>query len=160
MKEVEGTQITVTKKATVIKLDQQPTVINNNQQEIFSKAPGLLITEQQTPGQFNFSYRGLGNPQESEFLLALQNRVPMATDWIGFPTLYYTQLPQRRCRELAIRAKIRCGAIIHCLRSEPGFAIKIPAAPKVMRMTQSDIVAIDHHPIRELLQWRSGSHPE
>lgn len=55
----------MTKKATVIKLDQQPTVINNNQQEIFRKAPGLLITEQQTPGQFNISYRGLGNPQES-----------------------------------------------------------------------------------------------
>jgi len=33
MKEVSGTQVTVTKKATVIKLDQQPTVINNNQQE-------------------------------------------------------------------------------------------------------------------------------
>src|SRR5215813_5570889 len=94
MKEVAGTQITVTKKATVIKLDQQPTVINNNQQELFSKAPGLLITQQQTPGQFNFSYRGLGNPQESEFLLSLQDRVPMMTDWIGFPTLYYTPLPQ------------------------------------------------------------------
>lgn len=67
MKEVAGTQITVTKKATVIKLDQQPTVINNNQQELFSKAPGLLITQQQTPGQFNFSYRGLGNPRNRSF---------------------------------------------------------------------------------------------
>ena len=57
MKEVSGTEITVTKKATVIKLEQQPTVINNNQQELFSKAPGFLITQQQTPGQFNFSYR-------------------------------------------------------------------------------------------------------
>jgi outer membrane receptor protein involved in Fe transport len=94
MKEVSGTEITVTKKATVIKLDQQPTVINNNQQELFSKAPGFLITQQQTPGQFNFSYRGLGNPQESEFILSLQDRVPMMTDWIGFPTLYYTPLPQ------------------------------------------------------------------
>lgn len=54
MKEVSGTQITVTKKATVIKLDQQ---------ELFSKAPGFLVTQQQTPGQFNFSYRGLGNPR-------------------------------------------------------------------------------------------------
>jgi Fe(3+) dicitrate transport protein len=94
MKEVSGTEITVTKKATVIKLDQQPTVINNNQQEIFSKAPGLLVTEQQTPGQFNISYRGLGNPQESEYILVLQDRVPIMTDWIGFPTLYYTPLPQ------------------------------------------------------------------
>ena len=94
MREVSGTQITVTKKATVIKLDQQPTVIGNNQQQLFSKAPGLLITEQQTPGQFNISYRGLGNPQESEFILALQDGLPLMTDWIGFPTLYYTPLPQ------------------------------------------------------------------
>ena len=94
MREVSGTQITVTKKATVIKLDQQPTVIDNNQQQLFSKAPGLLITEQNTPGQFNFSYRGLGNPQESEFILALQDGLPLMTDWIGFPTLYYTPLPQ------------------------------------------------------------------
>ena len=94
MKEVAGTEITVTKKTTVIKLDEQPPIINNNQQEIFSKAPGLLISQQQTPGQFNFSYRGLGNPQESEFITVLQDRVPLATDWIGFPTLYYTPLPQ------------------------------------------------------------------
>ncbi len=94
MKEVSGTQITVTKKATVIKLDQQPTVINNNQQELFNGAPGVLVTQQQTPGQFNLSYRGLGNPQESEYVLVLQDGIPLMTDWIGFPTLYYLPLPQ------------------------------------------------------------------
>lgn len=94
MKEVSGTQITVTKKATVIKLDQQPTIINNNQQELFNGAPGVLVTEQQTPSQFNFGYRGLGNPQESEYVLVLQDGIPLATDWIGFPTLYYLPLTQ------------------------------------------------------------------
>ncbi|MEO5719479.1 MAG: TonB-dependent receptor, partial [Chthoniobacterales bacterium] len=94
MSEVSGTEITVTKKATVIKLDQQPTVANNNLQQLFTKAPGLLITEQNTPGQFNFSYRGLGNPQESEFITALLDGVPLASDWIGFPTLYYVPVPQ------------------------------------------------------------------
>lgn len=94
MREVSGTQITVTKKATVIKLDLQPPVINNNQQQIFSGAPGVLITEQQTPGQFNIGYRGLGNPQESEYILVLQDGIPITTDWIGFPTLYYAPLPQ------------------------------------------------------------------
>lgn len=53
MPEVSGAQITVTKKATVIKLDQQPPVENNNLQELYTKAPGLLVTEQHTPGQFN-----------------------------------------------------------------------------------------------------------
>ncbi len=94
MSEVSGTEITVTKKATVIKLDQQPTVVNNNLQQLFTKAPGLLITEQNTPGQFNFSYRGLGNPQESEFITALLDGVPLASDWIGFPTLFYVPVPQ------------------------------------------------------------------
>ena len=94
MREVSGTEITVTKKATVIKLDQQPTVVNNNLQELFTKAPGLLVTEQNTPGQFNFSYRGLGNPQESEFVTVLFDGIPLASDWIGFPTLYYLPVPQ------------------------------------------------------------------
>jgi Fe(3+) dicitrate transport protein len=94
MPEVSGTEITVTKKATVIKLDQQPPVENNDVQELFNRAPGLLITEQHTPGQFNFSYRGLGNPQESEFVTVLMDGVPLASDWIGFPTLYFLPLPQ------------------------------------------------------------------
>src|SRR3954469_23139276 len=94
MREVDGTQITVTKKATVIKLDQQPPIQNNNLQEQFTKAPGLIVSEQQTPGQYNFSYRGLGNPQESEYTLFLQDGIPLMSDWIGFPTLYYLPVPQ------------------------------------------------------------------
>ncbi|MFL6530176.1 MAG: TonB-dependent receptor plug domain-containing protein, partial [Chthoniobacterales bacterium] len=94
MREVAGTQITVTKKATVIKLDQQPPVQNNNLQELFTKAPGLVVSEQQNPGQFNYSYRGLGNPQESEYTLFLQDGLPLMAEWIGFPTLYYQPFPQ------------------------------------------------------------------
>jgi Fe(3+) dicitrate transport protein len=94
MREVSGTQITVTKKATVIKLDKQPPVENNNLQELFSKAPGLLVSEQQNPGQFNYSYRGLGNPQESEYTLFLHDGLPLMSEWIGFPTLYYQPFPQ------------------------------------------------------------------
>jgi len=94
MPEVSGTQITVTKKATVIKLDQQPPVENNDLQDLFLKAPGFQITDQHTPGQFNFNYRGLGNPQESEFTLVLRDGLPLMSDWIGFPTLYYLPLPQ------------------------------------------------------------------
>jgi Fe(3+) dicitrate transport protein len=94
MPEVSGTKITVTKKATVIKLDQQPPLEDNDLQGLFLKAPGFLVTEQHTPGQFNFSYRGLGNPQESEFTLVLRDGLPLMSDWIGFPTLYYLPLPQ------------------------------------------------------------------
>jgi Fe(3+) dicitrate transport protein len=94
MREVSETQITVTKKATVIPLDKQPPIQNNNLQEQFVKAPGLLVSEQQNPGQYNFTYRGLGNPQESEYTLFLQDGLPLMSDWIGFPTLYYVPVPQ------------------------------------------------------------------
>ncbi|MFZ0915510.1 MAG: TonB-dependent receptor plug domain-containing protein, partial [Candidatus Udaeobacter sp.] len=94
MPEVSGTKITLTKKATIIKLDQQPPLENNDLQDLFLKAPGFLVTDQHTPGQFNFSYRGLGNPQESEFTNVLRDGLPLASDWIGFPTLYYLPLPQ------------------------------------------------------------------
>lgn len=104
LREVSGTQITVTKKATVIKLDQQPEIINNNQQETFNRAPGVLITEQNTPSQFNISFRGLGNPQESEFVNVLQDGVSITSDWIGFPTLYYVPLPQSVSEIQVIRA--------------------------------------------------------
>ena len=94
MREVSETQITVTKKATVIPLDKQAPNEGNNLQELFTKAPGLIVSEQQNPGQFNFSYRGLGNPQESEFTLFLQDSLPLMAEWIGFPTLYYQPVPQ------------------------------------------------------------------
>jgi Fe(3+) dicitrate transport protein len=94
MPEVDGTKITVTKKTSVTKLDLLPTIVANNERALFSRTPGLFVSEQQTPTQFNMSYRGLGNPQESEFVLVLQDGIPISTDWIGFPTLYYMPLPQ------------------------------------------------------------------
>ncbi|MEI6485665.1 MAG: TonB-dependent receptor [Sphingomonadales bacterium] len=92
--EVDGTRITVTKKATTTKLGQQPPVIDNNARELFVRTPGLIVSEQQTPTQYNLGYRGLGNPQEAEYVLVLQDGIPIQSDWIGFPTLYYMPLPQ------------------------------------------------------------------
>jgi Fe(3+) dicitrate transport protein len=94
MPEVDGTKITVTKKTSVTKLDLLPTIVDNNARELFSRTPGLMVSEQQAPTQFNMAYRGLGNPQESEYVLVLQDGIPISTDWIGFPTLYYAPLPQ------------------------------------------------------------------
>ncbi len=97
--EVNGTQITVTRKNTVIHLDDQPTVIDANPRTLYARMPGLLIAEQQSPGQLNINYRGIGGSgalgtQESELLLVLQDGVPTASDWIGFPTQYYFPPPQ------------------------------------------------------------------
>jgi Fe(3+) dicitrate transport protein len=92
--EVDGTAITVTKKTSVVELDNQPTVIDNNQREIFDRLPGIVLAEQQNPTQLNLSYRGLGNPQESEYVLVMQDGLPLELDWIGYPTLYYLPVPQ------------------------------------------------------------------
>ena len=92
--EVDGTNVTVTKKTSVVKLEQLPTVINNNQRELFARLPGIIIAEQQDPTQLNLTYRGIGNPQESEYILSLQDGIPIALDWIGYPTQYYLPIPQ------------------------------------------------------------------
>ena len=102
--EVDGTTITVTKKTSVVKLDNQPTVIDNNQREMFDRLPGIVLAEQQNPTQLNLSYRGLGNPQESEYVLVMQDGLPIEADWIGFPTLYYLPVPQTISSVQMIRA--------------------------------------------------------
>jgi Fe(3+) dicitrate transport protein len=92
--ELDGATITVTKKTSVVKLADQPVVIDNNQRAIFNRLPGIVLAEQQNPTQLNLSYRGLGNPQESEYVLVMQDGVPLELDWIGYPTLYYLPVPQ------------------------------------------------------------------
>ncbi len=94
MREVDGPLITVTKKTSITKVDNIPTVVNNNLRELFAQTPGLFYSEQQTPGQTNFSYRGIGNPQESEFVTVLLDGIPLESDWIGYPTIYTFPLPQ------------------------------------------------------------------
>src|SRR5262249_46833569 len=91
--EINGATITVTKKTDVVKLDNQPTIIDNNQRELFDRLPGMVLAEQQNPTQLNVSYRGLGNPQESEYVLLMQDGIPLELDWIGYPTTYYLPVP-------------------------------------------------------------------
>ena len=92
--EVDGPTITVTKKTSVVQLNDVPTIIDNNQRELFDRLPGIVLAEQQNPTELNLSYRGLGNPQESEYVLLLQDGIPLELDWIGFPTIYYIPVPQ------------------------------------------------------------------
>ncbi|MBU6415734.1 MAG: TonB-dependent receptor [Xanthomonadaceae bacterium] len=94
MPEVAGTRITVTKKTTVTHLDAQPAIVDNNLQQLLARSPGVLVSQQPTPTQFNLGYRGLGNPQESEYVLVIQDGIPLESDWIGFPTLYVMPLAQ------------------------------------------------------------------
>ena len=94
MPEVPGPEITVTRKTTVVQLSAQPPIIDNHQRELFDRMPGIVLAEQQNPTELNVTYRGLGNPQESEYILLMQDGIPMEMDWIGYPTLYYIPVPE------------------------------------------------------------------
>jgi Fe(3+) dicitrate transport protein len=103
MPEIPGPEITVTKKTTVVQLADQPPVIDNHQREIFDRMPGIVLAEQQNPTELNVTYRGLGNPQESEYILLMQDGIPMEMDWIGYPTLYYIPDPENLSQVQMIR---------------------------------------------------------
>lgn len=103
MKEVDGPKITVTKKTSITILDNLPTIIGNNPRAVFAQTPGLYIAEEQIPGQVNLSYRGIGNPQESEYVGVFQDGIPLEGDWIGFPTLYVFPLAQTIAQVQMIR---------------------------------------------------------
>ncbi|HEU4664086.1 MAG TPA: TonB-dependent receptor [Dokdonella sp.] len=94
MREVDGPLITVTKKTSITKLDSVPTIVDNNNRALFAQTPGIFYSEQQSPGQMNLSYRGIGNPQESEFVTVMLDGIPLMSDWIGYPTIYTFPLPQ------------------------------------------------------------------
>jgi Fe(3+) dicitrate transport protein len=102
--EVDGPTITVTKKTSVVQLNDVPTIIDNNQRELFDRLPGIVLAEQQNPTQLNLSYRGLGNPQESEYVLLMQDGIPLEMDWIGYPTIYTIPVPQTLSSVQMIRA--------------------------------------------------------
>jgi Fe(3+) dicitrate transport protein len=102
--EVDGPTITVTKKTSVVQLSDVPTIIDNNQRELFDRLPGIVLAEQQNPSELNLSYRGLGNPQESEYVLLMQDGIPLEMDWIGYPTIYDIPVPQTISSVQMIRA--------------------------------------------------------
>lgn len=83
------------KKTTVVDLSKQPNFVEPNLRQMFSKMPGLFVSDQQIPSIYNVNYRGLGNPHESEFVAFFQNDVPLAADLFGYPTMYYMPSAQR-----------------------------------------------------------------
>ena len=136
--EVDGPAITVTKKTSVVELDAEPTVIDNDQREIFDRLPGIVLAEQQNPTQLNLSYRGLGNPQESEYVLVMQDGIPLELDWIGYPTLYYLPVPQT----LASVEMIRGGSgLLYGPEPQPviNFISRAPAADRLVSGTTEQV---------------------
>lgn len=83
------------KKTTLVNMDEQPAFIEPNLRQMFSRMPGLFVSDQKIPSIYNVNYRGLGNPHESEFVAFFQNNIPLAADMFGYPTIYYLPAAQR-----------------------------------------------------------------
>lgn len=83
------------KKTTSVNLDEQPVFVEPNLRQMFSRLPGLFVSDQKIPSIYNVNYRGLGNPHESEFVAFFQNNIPLAADLFGYPTIYFMPAAQR-----------------------------------------------------------------
>ena len=88
--QIEENQILAGKKVQRVELTEQPAISDNNLRQVFARTPGLFVSEQPIPSHYNVNYRGLGNPHESEFVLFAVDGIPIASDWFGYPTVYYT----------------------------------------------------------------------
>lgn len=95
MKSIEEGKVFSGKKTTVVDLTEQPTFVEPNLRQIFSRIAGLFVSDQKIPSIYNVNYRGLGNPHESEFVAFFQDGVPLASDLFGYPTIYYLPSAQR-----------------------------------------------------------------
>ena len=83
------------KKTSFVDLGEQPVFVEPNLRQMFSRLPGLFISDQKIPSIYNINYRGLGNPHESEYVAFFQNNIPLAADLFGYPTIYYMPAAQR-----------------------------------------------------------------
>lgn len=83
------------KKTTLVDLSEQPAFVEPNLRQMFSRVPGLFVSDQAIPSIYNVNYRGLGDPHESEFVAFFQGNVPLAANMFGYPTIYYLPAAQR-----------------------------------------------------------------
>ncbi|WP_206212240.1 TonB-dependent receptor [Wenzhouxiangella sp. XN79A] len=95
MKSVDAGRVFSGKKTTTVDLDEQPTFVEPNLRQMFSRLPGLFVSDQKIPSIYNVNYRGLGDPHESEFVAFFQDGIPLASDLFGYATIYYLPPAQR-----------------------------------------------------------------
>lgn len=87
--DTQGTNIFVGKKTLVIDFDAMPQIQTDNYRQAFAKTPGLLTSELSNASLLSLSFRGIGDPHESQNLLVLKDGIPFVLDPFGYPTVYY-----------------------------------------------------------------------
>jgi Fe(3+) dicitrate transport protein len=84
------TQLLKNKKVTTTAVESLPQIANNEYRQLFSKTPGLLVSEVSNQSITSFNFRGLGDPHETFNLLLLQDGLPIAADPYGYPANYFS----------------------------------------------------------------------
>lgn len=59
-------------KTSVIDFDALPQIQTDNYRQAFAKTPGLLTSELSNSSLLSLSYRGIGDPHESQNLMVLK----------------------------------------------------------------------------------------
>lgn len=87
--EVVGTTIYAGKKTSVIDFDSMPQIQTDNYRQAFAKTPGLLTSELSNSSLLSLSYRGIGDPHETQNLMVLKDGIPFVLDPFGYSTVYF-----------------------------------------------------------------------
>lgn len=87
--DVVGTSIYAGKKTSVIDFDALPQIQTDNYRQAFAKTPGLLTSELSNSSLLSLSYRGIGDPHESQNMMVLKNGIPFVLDPLGYSTVYF-----------------------------------------------------------------------
>ncbi|MEM9399796.1 MAG: TonB-dependent receptor plug domain-containing protein [Verrucomicrobiota bacterium] len=77
------------KTATFTELDTLPEIADNDVRKIFSRTPGVYVSEMGDPSIVNLTLRGIGEPHETQDVLVLEDGIPIQSTLFGYPTLYY-----------------------------------------------------------------------
>lgn len=88
--DVDGTKIYAGKKTSVAVMENMPPVVDQDIAQAFITIPGVVVSETANRGITNLTYRGLGDPHESQDILTMKNGIPIVSDWFGYSTVYYT----------------------------------------------------------------------
>lgn len=141
--EVRGTEIHAGKKTMVVDFDAMPQIQTDNYRQAFSKTPGLLTSELSNSSLLSLSFRGIGDPHESQNLMVLKDGIPFVLDIVGYPTVYFAP-PFESLDRLEFTAG--GGALLH--GAQPSGALNYithrPDRSRPWRLTTQHLVGSDN----------------
>jgi Fe(3+) dicitrate transport protein len=88
-KEQDKTKILTGKKNRTSKINYLPPVQTDNATQVFSQQPSIYTPQAVAEAWVSMNFRGIGDPQEAQYVLLLQDGLPTSVDPYGNPDNYY-----------------------------------------------------------------------